>query len=107
MKIGSHGEAHRPWTCFPERDVADQVARSVAALSDAAATPVTEAAAPFGAYNARVLRAVRASGVARLFTSDGGVAKAGRWLVPRNTVKSDTSLSAIEGVLHSKPRLID
>ena len=85
MSIGSHGDAHRPWTGFSDRDLADQLARSVAILSDAAATPVTEAAAPFGAYNARVLRVVRASGISRLFTSDGGAAKEGRWLVPRNT----------------------
>jgi hypothetical protein len=51
-------------------------------------------AVPFGAYDNRVLDVLRRHDIKQVYTSDGAAAHAG-WLVPRITIRKDTSLGDI------------
>jgi peptidoglycan/xylan/chitin deacetylase (PgdA/CDA1 family) len=87
MGIGYHGRRHRPWRGLS----GDELRRDLdakAVLEDEAGRAVTHAACPFGAYDRRVLRDLRAAGFERVLTSDGGWAHSSSWLQPRNTLKS-------------------
>ncbi|MGH2884538.1 MAG: polysaccharide deacetylase family protein, partial [Solirubrobacteraceae bacterium] len=83
MTVGSHGATHRPWRNLAPAELAQELTTSRATLEDHAGVPVASAACPFGAYDRRVLRAVRQAGYERLFTSDGGLASPDEWLQPR------------------------
>jgi peptidoglycan/xylan/chitin deacetylase (PgdA/CDA1 family) len=99
MQIGSHGMAHVRWPTLTDAALHQEIAQSLEILSDLLKDPVRSVGVPFGAYDSRVLRALRQSGVTRVFTSDGGPARPGAWLAPRNSVRADTSLAALEAML--------
>jgi len=61
--------------------------------------PVRGVGVPFGAYDGRVLRALRAAGVTQVFTSDGGPCLPNAWLIPRNSLRNDMSFETIEAML--------
>lgn len=86
MTVGCHGMRHTAWRGLDEGRLGQelQVARDV--LQEVCGRPVRDAACPFGAYDRRVLGALRGAGYRRVFTSDGGLARADRWLQPRHTV---------------------
>ena len=89
MGIGTHGAAHRPWTRALATDQHAELEDARARIADAAGQPVETAACPFGAYDRRVLRALRASGYRTVFTSDARPAHDGSWLQPRYSVEAD------------------
>jgi len=95
MAIGSHGAAHVAWTGCSRNELLRQVSESTARLADIIDAPVREVAVPFGAYDRRVLRTLRRCPLSRVYTSDGGPAAIGSWIVPRNTIRSDMDLSRI------------
>ncbi len=99
FNIGSHGLHHRDWTMLDEQELREETATSRSILEDIVGTPVTTAGIPFGRYNRRVLRALRSAGYGAIYSSDG----APRWSsgspVPRMTIRQDTPLSALRGVL--------
>ena len=86
MTIGSHGRRHCDWTTIDQATLEDEVAGTRRELESVIGAPVTGAACPFGAYDRRVLRALRDAGYREVYTSDGGPAKPEAWLRPRNTV---------------------
>ena len=92
MKIGSHGLHHRDWRGLTETELHEELVASRGMLADLANTDITEAACPFGSYDRRVLRALRASGYERVFTSDGGAHAASSWLCSRTTVNRSRPL---------------
>jgi peptidoglycan/xylan/chitin deacetylase (PgdA/CDA1 family) len=89
MRIGTHGMHHRSWRRLPASELAVELVDARRVLEDWIGAPVAEAACPFGAYDRRVLGALRAAGYARVYTSDGGLAREEAWLQPRNTVTAD------------------
>jgi peptidoglycan/xylan/chitin deacetylase (PgdA/CDA1 family) len=86
MGIGSHGLRHRDWRALADRELHEELTVSRRALSELAGEDVAEAACPFGSYDRRVLRALRAAGYRRVYNSDGGIGSARSWLAPRTTV---------------------
>lgn len=86
MSIGSHGVHHRDWRTLAEDDLHEELAGSRRALSEIVGAEVVEAACPFGSYDRRVLRALRAAGYRRVFNSDGGSSRERSWLAPRTSV---------------------
>jgi len=92
MRIGSHGLHHRDWRGLTDVDLREELAGSRAMLAELLDAEVTEAACPFGSYDRRVLRALRAAGYERVFTSDGGTHAAGAWLCSRTTISKSRPL---------------
>lgn len=86
MQIGSHGCHHRDWRTLDDGELHEELAASRRALAEITSRDVTEAACPFGSYDRRVLRALRAAGYRRVFTSDDGTTAAGSWLSARTSV---------------------
>jgi peptidoglycan/xylan/chitin deacetylase (PgdA/CDA1 family) len=89
MAIGSHGWAHRDWRRLPWGngvEVEEEMVRARRHLERLVGSEVTEVAVPFGSYDRHVLRALRRTGVSRVYTSDGGWARTGSWLQPRTSI---------------------
>jgi peptidoglycan/xylan/chitin deacetylase (PgdA/CDA1 family) len=94
MAIGSHGLQHRSWRSLTDEELEDDLTRGRSVLEDALERPVTEASCPFGEYDRRVLRHLRRLGHERVYTSDGGTARADAWLQPRNTIEGGWDATA-------------
>ena len=86
MRIGCHGMRHRAWRGLAERDLHEELVEARQVLETIIERPVAEAACPFGSYDRRVLRALDRAGYRRVYTSDGGVARADAWLQARTTI---------------------
>jgi peptidoglycan/xylan/chitin deacetylase (PgdA/CDA1 family) len=87
MTIGSHGMHHRDWRLLSAAALDDELGVARRQLQNVTDRPVDVASIPFGAYDRRVLARLRHErGFARIYTSDGGVARAGAWLQPRTSL---------------------
>ena len=62
MTIMSHGVEHRSWTELENTELIRQALDSRRTLQDITESPVTDAACPYGAYDARVLTTLRQTG---------------------------------------------
>jgi len=92
MTIGGHGMWHRSWRKLSDSEAHDELVVSKRELEGLLGCPVTAAACPFGHYDRRALRRLRAAGYEHVFTSDGGPAPCGAWMQPRNTLyKGDSA----------------
>jgi peptidoglycan/xylan/chitin deacetylase (PgdA/CDA1 family) len=87
MTIGCHGMRHRPWRGLDRRGLEEELVASRAMLEEVVEAPVTRASCPFGAYDRRVLTALRRCGYGRVYTSDGGTCAPDAWLQARNSVR--------------------
>lgn len=99
MTIGSHGMRHRSWRNLDDRDLNEELGEARRRLEDVVGGPVTHAACPFGAYDRRVLGALRSHGYERVFTSDGGPARPDRWLQARTSLGKDHTAANVERML--------
>jgi peptidoglycan/xylan/chitin deacetylase (PgdA/CDA1 family) len=87
MTIGCHGMRHRPWRGLDGAALREELVDARSVLEELVEEPVTHASCPFGAYDRRVLSALRRCGYERVYTSDGGSADLGAWLQPRNSIR--------------------
>lgn len=92
MRIGSHGLHHRDWRTLTDSELDEELVGSRRVLSGVLGEDVAEAACPFGAYDRRVLRALRGAGYRRVFNSDDGPGSTDSWLMPRATVNTGRPL---------------
>ena len=92
MKIGSHGLRHRDWRGLSDGELHEELVDSRRALEELLRVEVEEAACPFGSYDRRVLHGLREAGYRKVYNSDGGSARVGAWLAPRNTVHREQAL---------------
>jgi peptidoglycan/xylan/chitin deacetylase (PgdA/CDA1 family) len=99
MGIGCHGMRHRPWRRLDRPALWEEVVEARRMLERVVDHRVTEAACPFGSYDRRVLRFLRAHGYHRAFTSDTGMTRSGDWIQARNSVRSGDGPGLIERVL--------
>lgn len=99
MEVGCHGMRHHSWRTLTDEELREELLVARSALEQAAGCPITTAACPFGAYDRRVLGALRAYGYKHVFTSDDGRAGPGEWLQPRNTITARTSENTVNYVL--------
>jgi peptidoglycan/xylan/chitin deacetylase (PgdA/CDA1 family) len=86
MRVGSHGADHVPWRRLPPSQLVDEIEGSKRALEAVCGTPILDAACPLGAYDRRVLAALRSAGYRHVYTSDGGTASEDDWIRARTTV---------------------
>jgi len=101
MRIGSHGKAHRSWRAVDDRELGEELTGAAGLIGAVCGLPVRELACPFGFYDRRVLGAIRRCGFERVFTSDGGPARAGAWLQARYTVKAGDTPASLERLCRS------
>ncbi len=105
MTIGSHGLMHAAWSELAPTELTREVAVSKSLLRECTGREIAEAACPFGLYNRRVLGALRDEGYTRVYTSDGGPARADAWLAPRTTIARGRNLDEWLGWLDTEPSL--
>jgi peptidoglycan/xylan/chitin deacetylase (PgdA/CDA1 family) len=111
MVIGSHGWAHRDWRTLgrdPQgaTEVEEEMVRARRHLERLTGSDVSEVAVPFGSYDRRVLHTLRRTGVTRVYTSDGGWARTGSWLQPRNSIHAGDGPDWPLRVMTGRPRLV-
>jgi peptidoglycan/xylan/chitin deacetylase (PgdA/CDA1 family) len=99
MTIGSHGMRHRSWRNLDDRNLGEELGQARRRLEGIVGAPVSHAACPFGAYDRRVLGALRGHGYERVFTSDGGATCADRWLQARTSLGKDHTAADVERML--------
>jgi peptidoglycan/xylan/chitin deacetylase (PgdA/CDA1 family) len=92
MKIGSHGLGHCDWRGLSDAELQEELVGSRRALEELLSVEIDEAACPFGSYDRRVLHGLREAGYRKVYNSDGGSARVGAWLAPRNTVHRELAL---------------
>jgi peptidoglycan/xylan/chitin deacetylase (PgdA/CDA1 family) len=105
MPIGSHGWGHCDWRRLAPGQEHEELAGAHRVLGELAGEPVSAVSIPFGSYDRHVLRRLRAAGVARVYTSDGGRARQDSWLQARTSLRSDLDSAWIGGVLDGTPPL--
>ena len=91
MRIGSHGIAHVAWPTLDNTALECELRSSRSRLEDICERTVTEAGIPFGRYDVRVLRALRAAGYTTAWSSDGGKLHRNAFLRPRTSLRGDMS----------------
>jgi peptidoglycan/xylan/chitin deacetylase (PgdA/CDA1 family) len=96
MELGVHGMRHRSWRGLADGDLQEEIFESKRELEAHLGARLNSAACPFGAYDRRVLGALRRAGFARVFTSDGGRASRNAWLQARNTLLSGSDAGTID-----------
>lgn len=105
MTIGSHGTLHRAWSKLSPIALTAELQDSRVALEEICRTKIDTAACPFGAYNRKVLNALRRAGYHTVYTSDKGSASESDWMRARNTVLRSTPLTEIEKLVRQGPTL--
>ena len=99
MAIGSHGWSHRDWRRVDNAQAQEELDVAHRVLGELTGRPVSHVAIPFGSYNRHVLRRLRAAGVTRAYTSDGGRARPDAWLQARTSLRHNMDAAWIAKVL--------
>jgi peptidoglycan/xylan/chitin deacetylase (PgdA/CDA1 family) len=99
MAIGSHGWAHRDWRELDNAEAREELDDAHRVLGELTGRPVSRVAIPFGSYDRHVLRRLRAAGVTRAYTSDGGRARPDTWLQARTSLRHDMDAAWLARVL--------
>lgn len=99
MAVGNHGKRHCGWRGLAHGDLVEEITVAREELESAVGQAVAEAACPFGLYDRRALRLLRSERYARVYTSDGGPAKAEAWLQPRRSVQASDSARKLSSYL--------
>ncbi|MFJ2028477.1 polysaccharide deacetylase family protein [Streptosporangium sp. NPDC087985] len=105
MLVGSHGWAHRDWRRLDESQADEEIAGAHRLLTELTGRRVSRVAIPFGSYDRHVLSRLRRAEVTRAYTSDGGHARPGSWLQPRNSLRHDIDATWAPRVMDGTPSL--
>lgn len=102
MTVGSHGWDHRDWRRITGGQADEEFARAPETLATLVGGAVDTVAIPFGSYDRHVLRHLRQAKARRVYTSDGGPARTGTWLQPRNSLHHDVDVPWMRRVLDNR-----
>jgi peptidoglycan/xylan/chitin deacetylase (PgdA/CDA1 family) len=105
MSIGSHGWAHRDWRTIDAGVREQEFVEAPRALAELTGSEVSAVAVPFGSYDRKVLAGLRDAGVTRVYTSDGGTARADAWLQARTSLTRDLDAWWTRDLLAGSPGL--
>ncbi len=97
--IGSHGMLHLPWPDCSVEELEQEVGSAQTILSQICDRPIAEVGLPFGRYDGRVLRKLRACGFSAIYSSDGCERLTARDPIPRFSVRSDTPIASLEAMI--------
>jgi len=107
MEVGLHGWEHVPWRGLSpdawRREVVDAKAR----IEDCISSPITAAGCPFGQYERKTIRRLRAANVRQIYTSDGGWSYRDAELRPRSSIRLANPLWFTQKLDARKIGLID
>lgn len=103
MKIGNHGMKHRRWTGLSDAALKEELIEAKGRLEQLTGAEIEEAACPFGSYNRRVIRFLRQAGYKSVYTSDGGPAKSGSFILPRNSLGQAHNPESVKAMLTEEP----
>jgi peptidoglycan/xylan/chitin deacetylase (PgdA/CDA1 family) len=106
MAIGSHGWSHRDWRRIDNAQAREELGDAHRVLGQLTGAPVSRVAIPFGSYDRHVLRRLRAAGVTRAYTSDGGRTRPDAWLQARTSLRHDIDATWITRVLDPEMSLV-
>jgi peptidoglycan/xylan/chitin deacetylase (PgdA/CDA1 family) len=98
MHVGSHGWGHVDWRRAEGTELDREIDGARRTIADAVGRPVDDVAIPFGSYDRRVISHLRRSRLRKVFTSDGGRAPLGSWLVPRQTYTTAWTTATLSDV---------
>ena len=106
MTVGSHGMDHRSWRAMDSMTRRRELIAAREQISEIAGYVVDRAALPLGQYDRRLLSHLKEVGYKSVYTSDRRPARAGSWLQPRFSVRSEDSPQTLrQAVLAArKPR---
>lgn len=99
MEVGTHGMFHRDWRRLNDHELGIEINESKKILEDITGQAVPKAACPFGSYDHRVLRHLRAAKFQRVYTSDGGRAQSNWWLQPRNSLHASDNPDTLRVIM--------
>jgi peptidoglycan/xylan/chitin deacetylase (PgdA/CDA1 family) len=105
MALGSHGWAHRDWRRMDNAQAREELDDAHRVLGELTGRPLSRVAIPFGSYDRRVLRRLRAAGVTRAYTSDGGRVRPDAWLQARTSLRQDMDAAWINALLDPRTPL--
>lgn len=105
MSVGSHGWSHRDLRRLDDKHLSQELRDASEYLSELARRPVQRVALPFGSYDRRVLDRLRKAGATRVYTDDGGSARAFTWLQPRTSLPHDLDRRWIDDTFAGAPGL--
>lgn len=104
-EIGTHGADHLDWTSLDANGRTREFETARTEIGKIIGQPVESAAIPFGRYNRKVLRSLKAAGYKRVYSSDGGACNTGQSgqsvqsPIPRNSLTSAMTVADIEAIL--------
>jgi peptidoglycan/xylan/chitin deacetylase (PgdA/CDA1 family) len=102
MEIGNHGMRHRRWVGLCDSELREELVEARERLEQLTRTRVQQAACPFGSYNRRVIQALKCAGYKRVYTSDGGFASNGSWVIPRNSACDTWTAESVKAILSAE-----
>ena len=103
MRIGSHGWGHVDWRRADDASMERELRGARERLSELLGHDVDDVAIPFGSYDRRVIGMLRRIGVRTAYTSDGGRASGGSWLVARETYTAAWGAATIRRIAATGP----
>jgi peptidoglycan/xylan/chitin deacetylase (PgdA/CDA1 family) len=104
-RIGSHGADHVDWTGLNDTGVTREMYWARERIEEVAGVPISEAALPFGRYNAKTLKRLRQAGYTKIYCSDGGDVRSADWPIPRTSLTVDFGHADIDRILLGKEKL--
>lgn len=102
MEIGLHGRSHVDWRGLDHDGLNDETIAAREEIARAAGAKVTSVGIPFGAYDTRVMRRLKAQSFEHIRTSDGGWTSKSSQVQGRTSVRIDTSLADIAALLEGR-----
>jgi peptidoglycan/xylan/chitin deacetylase (PgdA/CDA1 family) len=104
-RIGSHGADHVDWTGLDNTGVTREMYWARERIEEIARVPISEAALPFGRYDARTLKRLRQAGYTKIYCSDGGDVRSADWPIPRTSLTVDFGPTDIHRILSGEEKL--
>lgn len=95
MGVGSHGWDHVPWRGLSADDARREFVDARAALAEASAGEIGEAAFPLGRYDRTALQRLRKAGYRAVYTSDRFPFREREWMRARYSVTSSDTVASV------------
>lgn len=102
MGVGSHGVAHLDWKRLDQPALEQDIAQSRSRLESILGRRVDMAAIPFGSYDDRTLKTLKAAGYKRVYSSDGGVMSDHDFPAGRTSIRADMTDAEIDALLDGR-----